>query len=391
MPKGPALGDPERTTWPNFCGIISAFRRFGPKDGTGFCAARFKLEDDGRQVRRLKANLLARTAVALDIETSKDTRELPPTLDELAKRLKARGWAAALWTSHNHRPPNDIRCRVVLPLSEEIDHELPAPEIIGDVLGVSDVLDRSKLGAASYFYLPSCSGDDTADLHQEIVIAGALIDAEWLIERATALLKAREAEKERQVAEAHAAAEARRQERIAAGFALDDTLIEKIRACLPSLEQILLSHNYDSIGIGSYKKFRHPNSTSGSYGANIKEIKGVERVYSFNGADPLHNEKHALDAFEVVSILEFGGDRNRALRELGEQFGLIQTDDRKAERTETARLAFNLLRSSLPSADVLARLHEHNKQRPDPLPPEVVRATAIWCAQHTEQQRHAPR
>jgi hypothetical protein len=97
------------------------------------------------------------------------------------------------------------------------------------------------------------------------------------------------------VAEAHAAAETRRPERIAAGFALDD--IEKIRACLPSLEQILLSHNYDSMGIGSYKKFRHPNSTSGSYGADIKEIKGVERVYSFNGTDPLHNEKHALDAF----------------------------------------------------------------------------------------------
>jgi hypothetical protein len=194
VPKRPALGDLEQNTWANFCGVVSGFRRFGPKDGPGFCAARFRLEEEGRQVRRLKANLLTRTAVVLDIETNKDTGELPSTLDELAKRIKARGWTAALWTSHNHRPPNDIRCRVVLPLSEEIDHELPAPEIIADVLGVSDVLDRSKLGAASYFYLPSCSGDDTADLHQEIIVPGAPIDPQWLMERATALLEAREAE-----------------------------------------------------------------------------------------------------------------------------------------------------------------------------------------------------
>jgi hypothetical protein len=225
MPKGPALGDPERTTWPNFCSIIAGFRRFGPKDGTGFCAARFKLEDDGRQVRRLKASLLARTPVVLDIETSNDTGELPPTLDELAKRIRARGWMAAVWTSHNHRPPNDIRCRVVLPPSEEIDHELPAPKIIADVLGVSDVLDRSKLGSASYFYLPSCSGDDTADLHQEIIVRGVPIDAQWLIERATALLEAGEAEKERQAAEAHAQARERLQARLAAGFDPSDSLI----------------------------------------------------------------------------------------------------------------------------------------------------------------------
>lgn len=205
MPQGSALG-PERTTWANLCDLVSGFRRHGPKDGPGFCAARFRLEEGGRHVRRIKSNLLARTAIAMDIEASKGTGELPPTLDEMAKRIEARGWAAALWTSHNHKPPNDIRYRIVLPLSEEIDHELPAPDVIAAVLGVAGVLDKSKLGAASYFYLPSCSGDDTADVHQEIIVPGALIDAQWLTDRATALQEAREAERERQAAEAASSA-----------------------------------------------------------------------------------------------------------------------------------------------------------------------------------------
>jgi hypothetical protein len=76
-PKGPALGDPESSTWSNFRGALR-FRREGPKDGPGFCAARFRLEGDGRHVRRLKANLLARTAIALDIEANRKNGECPP-------------------------------------------------------------------------------------------------------------------------------------------------------------------------------------------------------------------------------------------------------------------------------------------------------------------------
>ena len=173
------------------------YRRQGQKDGPGFCAARFKLEDDGRQVRRVKENLVARTVIAMDIETSKITGELPPTSDELATRIEAIGWAAAIWTSHNHCPPNNIRCRCVLPISQEIDHDLSAVEIVADDLGLAGVLDRSKLGAASLFYLPSCSGDDTADLHQDLIVQGAAIDATLLTERARALQDAREAEADR--------------------------------------------------------------------------------------------------------------------------------------------------------------------------------------------------
>jgi len=67
LPDGPAFGDPATTSWPEFCGVLW-FRRHGKKDGTGFVPARFKLEEDGRHVRRLNANVIARTLVALDIQ-----------------------------------------------------------------------------------------------------------------------------------------------------------------------------------------------------------------------------------------------------------------------------------------------------------------------------------
>jgi hypothetical protein len=341
MPQGPAIGDPEVITWSNFCGVLW-HRRHGPKDGPGFCATRFKLEDDCRHVRRLKKNVLARTAIAMDVEASKTTGEIPPSLEELAKCITAQAWAAALWTSHNHRPPNDRRYHVVLPLSHEIDELLPSVEIIAEDLGLAGVLDRSKLGAASYFYLPSCVGDDDADLHQEIIVPGAAIDAHWLSVRARELKAKRDTEAAHAAAAAHAEAEERRQQRVAAGFDPDDSLIEKIRSHL-DLDQILQTHGYDCQG----SAYRHPNSQSGSFGASVKKLGGVARVYSHNASDPLHADNlpswctvRAVDAFDALVILDYGGDRNRAIRELAERYELRKNTERKA----VAALIFRLVR-----------------------------------------------
>jgi hypothetical protein len=170
FPDGPAYGDPEGTIWSEVASIIANWRREGEKDGCCFSAARFALEPDGRHVRRLKANLLARTAIALDIETSKATGEAPPALDEAMNRAKAFGLAAIGYTSHTNKP-SDIRYRLVMPLSAEIAPELPAPEVMAVRLEVLGVLDMSKIGAASLFYLPSCP-DGAIDLHETIVIPG---------------------------------------------------------------------------------------------------------------------------------------------------------------------------------------------------------------------------
>jgi hypothetical protein len=189
----------------------------------------------------------------------------------------------------------------------------------------------SKVHAASLFYLPS-SPYDRLDQHQTVTVPGALIDAAWMTERAGALLAARQGEADRIAAEAHAEAAARREAKIAAGFNPDDSLIEKLRSRF-DLGSVLLAHGYDKAGT----KYRHANSSSGSYGADIKILGGIDRVFSHNGTDPLHASNlppwcgtvTALDAFDVVAILDFGGDRKKALRALAERFNLTKAAERK--------------------------------------------------------------
>jgi hypothetical protein len=319
-PEGPAIGDPERMTWAAFCDVFG-WRREGEKDGPNFIPARFKMEPDGRHVRRLKRNLLARTAVALDCEVNKETGEPPPVIGDAVARIIAAGWAAVVYTSHNHRP-DAPRYRIVLPLSEEIDHELPAPEVVATQIQLRGVLDESKIGAASLFYLPSSEPDQLGH-HDTTVIDGAPIDAAWMREHAGAILAERQAEADRIAAEAHTEAAARREAKIAAGFNPDDSLIEKLRSRF-DLGSVLLAHSYDKSGT----KYRHPNSSSGSYGADIKVFGGIERVFSHNGTDPLHASNlpawcggvTALDAVDATIILDFGGNRTKALATLAERF-----------------------------------------------------------------------
>jgi len=83
-PEGPAIGDPERIAWRNVAQVLSLWRREGEKDGPGFVPARFKSEPDGKDVRRLETNLIARTAVAMDCKTNKESGEVPPSDDDAA-------------------------------------------------------------------------------------------------------------------------------------------------------------------------------------------------------------------------------------------------------------------------------------------------------------------
>jgi hypothetical protein len=340
-PNGPALGDPEKTTWGAFAGVFW-FRREGPQDGPLFVPSRFKVEPDGRHVRRQARNVIARSAIALDIEAQAGER--PPSPAEAACRAESLGWASLIYTSHSHIPDKEIRFRMVMPLSGEIAPNLPAPEVIAGMLGLSNVVDRSKVNPASAFYLPSCP-NGSADQHELIVTQGDAIDAGWLIRMAADLFTERQTEQDRVAVEAHATALARIQARRAAGFDPDDSLIEKLRKRL-DLRSILLAHSYAQAGC----KYRHPNSQSGSFGADIKTFGGIERIYSHNAYDPLHRDNlpdwcggvSALDAVDAVAILDFGGDRPAVLRHLSERFGFAKTDERRA----LAKLIFHLVRKN---------------------------------------------
>ncbi|HEX5006388.1 MAG TPA: hypothetical protein VFV70_04705, partial [Hyphomonadaceae bacterium] len=347
--SGPALGTPETVAWSDITDIFANNRRVGAKDGPNFVPARFTLEADGRQVRRMGRNVVTRTMVALDCETHKDTGEVPPALDVVMERLRCLGLAGVAYTSHSHTPAAP-RYRVLVLLSEEIAPQLSAPEILADDLGLAGVLDRSKLNPASLFYLPSASCYDDLAHHEAHVVAGTPYSAARMREKAGALRAARQTEQDRIAAVAHAEAQQRLQERIAAGFDPEDSLIEKLRQRL-DLPSILRAHNYDTMGSGDSTKYRHAASESGSYGADIKVCAGIPRVFSHNGGDPLHGSNlpdwctvTAVDAFDATVILDFGGDRKRALRELAVRFGFSKPKERKA----LARLLFRLIRQQAP-------------------------------------------
>ena len=321
FPKGPAIGTMETTTWPQFAASLMA-RRIGEKDGQNFIPATFRPEPDG-SVRRLKSNVATRTAIALDLEVNPKTGEVPPPLTEAAERLKGKGWGAALYTSHSHDPKLP-RYRIVLPLSDEIQPELPAPECIAAEIGVLGVLDRSKIGASSVFYLPSCAPGQM-DLHDAEIVVGEPICAAWLQERAGAILEAREAERERQRAEVMDAAAGRAKERARQGVDASTDIIAKVRDRLDITVE-LIAHDYRPAG---KNRFLYSESQTGVAGVFLLTGgDGVERVYSHHAADPLApgnapaGFSKAHDAVDVVAILDHGGDLKAALRTMAKRFGL---------------------------------------------------------------------
>jgi hypothetical protein len=288
--------------WDQFTQVFK-HRREGVKDGPCFATARFKLEADNRHVRRLKGNVIARTAVALDIEPNKAMGEIPPTPEAALERVQALGWSCLLYTSHSRRPGAD-RYRMVFPLSSEIPPEILAPDIVAETLRLNGVLDRSKRGASSLFYLPSSDADE--DWHQCHVIDGSPLDAKTITQAGQAILDAEAAKAQAEATRAAEEVAARRAERITQGFDQDDRPIEKIRAHL-DLAELLRAHGYDQRGT----KWRHPNSSSGMYGADIKTFSGVDRVFSHNASDPLHADNlpdwctvKAIDAFDAAAILQ---------------------------------------------------------------------------------------
>jgi hypothetical protein len=379
-PGKPALGDPETTSWDNFSSIFLT-RREGDKNGCNFILAQFKREPDGRQVRRKGANLLARSGIALDVELNKETGELPPDFDAVVAKIRRLGLAAVVYTSHNNRPGN-VRFRIVLPLSEEIDHALPAVEVVASDLSLDGVIDMSKRGAASVFFLPSCEYG-ALDLHRTLILPGQPIEAARLISRVGALQTARQAEADRIAAEQHAEAAARRQAKIAAGFDPDDSLIEKLRSRF-DLASVLAAHGYDRQGT----KWRHPNSSSGCYGADIKAFGGIERVFSHNATDPLHRDNlpawatvTAIDAFDVTVILDFGGERDRAMRDLAERFNLTKAPERKT----LAALLHRMIRRQASQAEIEVAAFAEGAKR------GLSRDEIVSVAKHVAAQSIAPR
>ena len=128
------------------------------------------------------------------------------------------------------------------------------------------------------------------------------------------------------------------------------------------------------------------NSESGSYGADIKTFAGIERVFSHNGTDPLHASNlpawcggiTAPDAVDATIILDFGGDRKKALAELAKRFGLTKAE----EQRKVAALIFRLRRDGATQAEIeTAALAEGGRLGLSRA--EIIRV-AVWVAEQAD-------
>jgi len=82
----------------------------------------------------------------------------------------------------------------------------------------------------------------------------------------------------------------------------------------------------------------------------------------------------AVDAFDVIAILDFGGDRKKALRELAERYGL----SRRQERRAVARLIRKLIRSRASQETVEACAYAEGERLG--LTRDDVNRVAVWMA-----------
>jgi hypothetical protein len=147
------------TTWSRVVRTLTDHQA-GERDGSLFAGATFS-------GRRCRANVVARSLYILDIEASKTTGEIPPTPEETAALIAARGWRGVIYTTWNHTAEMP-RYRVVLPPERQIEMAGDVDAVVADgavtlglasMLGLAGVVDRTKLCAESMFYLPRHAAD----------------------------------------------------------------------------------------------------------------------------------------------------------------------------------------------------------------------------------------
>lgn len=167
------------TTWDRLAARLLRHEE-GNKDGPALSVATFS------GIRR-NENLVARSMVALDIETSGTTGEVPISFADMAAYLTARRVRAVAWSTHSHAVDGP-RYRILMPLSApvpwqpEIDPFLSAA--CAAQLRCHGVSDPSKFGAASLFFLPR---HPPGGLHCAQLIDGDPIDTGLLLTMATTM------------------------------------------------------------------------------------------------------------------------------------------------------------------------------------------------------------
>lgn len=218
----------------------------------------------------------------------------PPGIDAMVKALQRHGWRGCLHTSYSHggdiRPAgvDHPRYRLILDVDRAIEPgELKALGMrVASLLGIEDSFDSKCLEPARLYFFPRAPSAERAAMYRCEVVEGEAVPVNALL----ASMKPKAP-----VTESTGSAIAR--------FNTDH-----------DVSAILERNGYAPAG---RNRWTYPESTSGDPGVRLlPDDGGAKRVYSSHGGDPL-NDGHAHDAFDLVRLLEHGGDMRAALHSIG--------------------------------------------------------------------------
>lgn len=326
------IGEIRTLPWPAFASELK--HRVGPKDGTAFACGTFK---DGH---RTSNKVQSRKIVAIDVEqiVSRSTGEIgpqPPSVDALAEKIRATGYAAVIYTTHSHTP-DAPRYRVVMRFdgymsipddanrSQALGFAKELPAVVADHLGLTGCVDSSKFGAASIFFAPRCSEENLAHAQIEVIEGRPLELDQWLRVAIDAIFE-KKAKKLKMAESVAKIAVAKR----ASVNNNGRSLIERLHPHLPTMSEALHSAGYTYYP--NMDRWLSPHSSSGIAGVVVLKCDdGIDRAYIHHASDPLCGERDvfgvkAHDALDIIIANRFGttdDDFRRGLSQLAHEYGV---------------------------------------------------------------------
>lgn len=344
-------GDTVKSSFDDFAkGLMK--RKIGPKgEAPVFCFATFGTDKTTKRIRRKAAAMQSVTGLTLDIEPKDGDPDGAPTHEELVDNYKAcdlRRRPIIIYTTHRSGPSRR-RNRIVLPFQYPVDVPKDPTERriflraeqrlrlrLAKALKISaPAIDRSKLNGYCANYMPSSESEEVLPNHRIFVSQGdpdkGLFNADKFLKEEIEEARKEEAARKKRQDEAMRAAQKHKAGHASLGLHASGSngLIGALLPHLPTLGDLLLGHGYAKEPDG---RFLAPGSTSGIAGVVVlKADDGRERIYSHHspGSDPLSaaaNDGHALDALDVITILDFGGDGRSALASLAREHGIERSD-----------------------------------------------------------------
>lgn len=241
------------------------------------------------------------------------------------------------------------RWKPVIPLAYPVDYE--QYKILSEGLMLLNGTDAVQSRSQQVFFAPNVIEEgapfDYID-ETERPFLNPHDDSHPLVKACT---EAYEAETARQEAEASKAAPKPRPANVTSE---QGRIIDKVKAAYAGTETAILEHyGYKRIG----RKYLSPQSSTGNPGVLVLSSG---RVLSYHGeTDPLsslNHDGHALDVFDLLCALRFGGDFSRAVAELANEVDeegqkQRQRDHMAAKEAEQALAEFKAMFENQPEPE----------------------------------------